>query len=70
MPGDADDVIKIKSGIGMANVRLVRGSYYGNHLYVQLLGEADANGDRAVTDSLTGGQLLHRRFGKDRAIGV
>ena len=51
--GDADDVIKIKSGIGMANVRLVRGSYYGNHLYVQLLGEADANGDRAVTDSLT-----------------
>ena len=25
----------------------------GDHLHVQLLGEADANGDRAVTDSLT-----------------
>ena len=25
----------------------------GDHLHVQLLGVADANGDRAVTDSLT-----------------
>ena len=50
--GDAGDVIKIKEGIGTADVRLVRSSN-GDHLHVQLLGVADANGDRAVTDSLT-----------------
>ena len=50
--GDAGDVIKIKSGIGTADVRLVRNSN-GGDLSVQLLGVADANGDRAVTDSLT-----------------
>ena len=67
--GDAGDVIKIKEGIGTADVRLVRSSN-GNHLHVQLLGEADANGVRAVTDSFDGGEILHRRFGKDRAIRV
>ena len=45
-------MIKIKEGIGTADVRLVRSSN-GDHLHVQLLGEADDNGVRAVTDSLT-----------------
>ena len=45
-------MIKLKSGIGTDDIRLVRSSN-GDHLHVQLLGEADANGDRAVTDSLT-----------------
>ena len=45
-------MIKIKEGIGTDDIRLVRISN-GDHLHVQLLGEADANGDRAVTDSLT-----------------
>ncbi|WOV92031.1 MAG: calcium-binding protein [Candidatus Zeuxoniibacter abyssi] len=49
--GDAGDVIKLKSGIGTGDIRLVR-SNNGNHLHVQLLGEVDANGDRAVTDRL------------------
>ena len=62
-------MIKIKSGIGTADIRLVRSSD-GDHLHVQLLGAADANGDRAVTDSLTVEKILHRRFGKDRAIRV
>ena len=35
--GDAGDVIKIKSGIGTADIRLVRSSD-GDHLHVQLLG--------------------------------
>ena len=35
--GDAGDVIKIKSGIGTGDVRLVRSSN-GDHLHVQLLG--------------------------------
>ena len=50
--GDAGDVIKIKEGIGTDDIRLVRSSN-GDHLHVQLLGAADANGVRAVTDSLT-----------------
>ena len=50
--GDAGDVIKIKTGNGTADIRLLRSSD-GDDLYVQLLGVADANGDRAVTDSLT-----------------
>ena len=50
--GDAEDTIKIKSGIGTADIRLLRSSD-GDHLYVQLLGAVDTNGVRAVTDSLT-----------------
>ncbi|WOV92030.1 MAG: hypothetical protein R1F54_05245 [Candidatus Zeuxoniibacter abyssi] len=50
--GDAGDEIRIKSGIGVSDIHLVR-SNNGNHLHVQLLGEADDDGVRAVTDRLT-----------------
>ena len=49
--GDAGDVIKIKEGIGTDDIRLVR-SWNGNDLHVLLLGEADDDGARAVTDRL------------------
>ena len=49
--GDAGDVIKIKEGFGTDDVCLYR-SNNGYHLIIQLLGAADANGDREVTDSL------------------
>ena len=59
--GDTGDEIRIKSGIGVSDVRLARRrysddgeyNYYYDHLIIELLGEEDANGDRAVTDSLT-----------------
>ena len=59
--GDAGDEIRIKSGIGISDIRLNRSGSRWNHsshrneyhLIIELLGAVDANGDRAVTDSLT-----------------
>ena len=67
--GDAGDVIKIKEGIGTDDIRLVRSSN-GDHLHVQLLGAADANGVRGGDGQFDGGEPLHRRFGESRAIGI
>ena len=50
--GDSADVIKIKEGLDSTDIVLGR-SGDGNSLIVRLLGVADANGNRAITDSLT-----------------
>ena len=47
--GDDGDVVEIEKGYGTADVVLRRDEH---HLWVELLGKADANGVRAVTDSL------------------
>ena len=67
--GDAGDVIKIKEGIGTDDIRLVR-SWNGNDLHVLLLGEADDDGARAVTDRLIVEKYYIGQFSKDRAIGI
>ena len=47
--GDANDVVEIEAGFKASDVQLRRDT---NHLYIQLLGPADKNGVRSVTDSL------------------
>ena len=55
--GDANDVVEIEAGFKASDIQLRRDT---DHLYIELLGQADKNGVRSATDSL----MIDRHYSK------
>ena len=63
--GDAGDLIRVEAGHGVADVRLRRDD---RHLWVELLGAADGDGARAVSDSLKVHDYFHSANAKVESV--